>query len=319
MTLLSFRALSLTLSLCFLLSPAVLAEDTGSASRNEAFKNPTNEGTPQLKSIVWYPTKGDSKDLATAPEDGFSVLVFLHGRGGPAMVYTPLAKAFTKLGYVVVLSDTALRDAKKQVQDGKALFKALEIANNEDGSFWKEALNMKRVGLSGHSMGGGSTAHILAANPGYAAGFCFAPWQGFQSFAGNAKSIKAPIGIVHGKGDKVLNWKATGKRLYDSLSADCDRFLYLMDETVNHYNIALNIPFRSKDGDKSIYQSTEKLCVAFFEKHLNNKGEVLATLLKKDNGDKKLVKLYRGAQSAAAPAPKATQAKPARKGKARLY
>ncbi|MDF1666630.1 MAG: hypothetical protein P1V97_33080, partial [Planctomycetota bacterium] len=305
--------LALSLSAALIFGGPCVAEEYGTASRTENFDNPTSEGTKVLKSLVIYPTKTGSKLLAKAPKDGFKVLVFLHGRGGPAGVYSPLGKSFAKQGYIVVLSDTALRDPRKQVQDGKALFKALSIVNKSPGSFWQGSLNMKKVGLSGHSMGGGSTAHILADNPGYSAGFCFAPWQGSARFVGNASRIKAPIGIVHGKGDKVLRWNSTGKRLYDALSKDCDRFLYLMDESVNHYNVALNIPFRKK-SDKTIYLSTEKLCLAFFDKHLKNKSDALTSLLKEQNGDKHLVKLYRGLGQAT---PKVDQPKPKAKGKKR--
>lgn len=306
---------ALSLSAVLITSGVSVGEEYGTASRTENFANPTSEGTKVLKSLVIYPTRAGNKLLAEAPKNGFKVLVFLHGRGGPAGVYSPLGKTFAKQGYIVVLSDTALRDPVKQVQDGKALYKALAIANKSPGSFWHGALNMKKVGLSGHSMGGGSTAHILADNPGYTAGFCFAPWQGSARFVGNASRIKAPIGIVHGKGDKVLRWNSTGKRLYDSLSKDCDRFLYLMDESVNHYNVALNIPFRKK-SDKTIYLSTEKLCLAFFDKHLKDKSETLSTLLREQNGDKHLVKLYRGGGQSA---PKVDQPNPKSKAKKRLY
>lgn len=306
---------AISVSALLLIASPGTAEEYGTASRTENFNNPTSEGTKLLRSLVFYPTKPGNKLLAEAPKDGFKVLVFLHGRGGPAGVYTPLGKTFAKQGYIVVLSDTARSDALKQVQDGKALFKALSIVNKTPGSFWQGALNMKKVGLSGHSMGGGSTAHILADNPGYAAGFCFAPWQGSARFVGNANRIKAPIGIVHGKGDKVLRWNSTGKRLYDALSKDCDRFLYLMDESVNHYNVALNIPFRKK-SDKTIYLSTEKLCLAFFDMHLKNRSEALTALLKENNGDKRLVKLYRGRGKTA---PKAAPSRPKTKGKKRLY
>lgn len=307
--------LASSLAALLLFSPVCSAETYGTASRTENFPNPNSEGSKILKSLVIYPTKPGSKQLAQAPKDGFPVLVFLHGRGGPAGVYSPLGKTFAKQGYVVVLSDTALRDPLLQVQDGKGLYKALSLANKAQGSFWRGALNMKKAGLSGHSMGGGSTAHILADNPGYAAGFCFAPWQGSARFVGNANRIKAPIGIVHGKGDRVLRWNSTGKRLYDALSSDCDRFLYLLDESVNHYNVALKIPF-AKKADKSIYTGTEALCLAFFEKHLKAKGAALSSLLKKDNGDARLVKLYRGKGKAASEPKKA----PTRsRGKKRLY
>jgi dienelactone hydrolase len=305
-------------AVCFalVLAQPVYGGEYEAASRGEAFANPSKDGTRELKSIVWYPAEAGTKKLAKAPKGGFSVLVYLHGRGGPAFAYNPIGKTFAKNGFIVVLSDTALTDPRAQRFDGIGLFKALAIANKSN-PFWQGSLNMSSVGLAGHSMGGGSTAHILADNPGYKAGFCFAPWQGGRSFKANAKRITAPVGIIHGKGDRTLPWASTGKRLYDALPADCERFLYLMDGSVTHLNLAVNLPW-GKKLDKEIYGQIEKMCLAFFQKHLQGQGAALDSLLKQDNGDSRLVKLYRGAGSASPQARPKTPAK-AKSKKARLY
>jgi hypothetical protein len=60
------------------------------------------------------------------------------------------------------------------------------------------------------------------------------------------------------------------------------------------------------------------MCLAFFQKHLQGQGAALDSLLKQDNGDSRLVKLYRGAGSASPQARPKTPAK-AKSKKARLY
>ncbi len=256
--------------------------------RWERFENTTGAGSKTLGSMLVYPSQ---KRALVEKEGGWPVIVFLHGSGGFALAYTALGRELAARGYIVVLSNTAISDAELQRQDGNALFVALQASNQDEDSFWHGGLNMERVGLAGHSMGGGSTAHVLASNPGYAAGFCFAPWQGGLDFDTDCGDIEVPVGIVHGEGDTTLAWELTGKRLFDALPARIEKFLYLRDGAITHMNVALRLPFASR-VDKALFADHIELCAAFFAKHLQKDGEALKSLFANTADDDHFVELF---------------------------
>ena len=301
---LSHVALALT-CLAFGASAALAQDLLPAASRGEAFPNTTGKGTAELKATLWYPTQGPkTNDLAPGPHP---VIVFLHGRGGFAMAYAALGERLAERGYVVVLSDTARVNPTAQMRDGSALFHALRAANEAEASFWKGALDMSAAGVTGHSMGGGASAHILAENPGYKAGFCFAPWQGAKRFS-DAVAIQVPVGIIHGVNDRTLPWKSTGKALYDQLPTDCSgRFLYVLKKEATHLNIALSFPF-SSEADKAVFKTCVDLCLAFFDAHLRNSPAGLEALLTAENPLK--LELYRGETQAKPTTPTAPKRPP---------
>ena len=112
-----------------------------------------------------------------------------------------------------MLPNTGQFTAAIQRQDSIALFTILQTINASSGHFLEGALDMSRAGLTGHSMGGGNTVAVLASNPGYLAGFCFAPlYQG----SATTNQVRVPLGIVHGKGDTVLPWRQHGLPTFDN-------------------------------------------------------------------------------------------------------
>jgi len=141
-------------------------------------------------------------------------------------------------------------------------------------------------------MGGGSTAHVLAENPGYRAGFCFAPWPAKLSFADSAAKITVPMGIVHGKGDTVLPWRSTAKALYDGLGeGPARRFLYLLDGRCKHQNVARSV-FFGKRADKQVFAATSDICVAFFEEQLRGRGGATAAAFDAAEGAGRAAELW---------------------------
>jgi dienelactone hydrolase len=266
-------------------------------SRLEFFSNRTGEGSDTLRSIVWYPAAKRSRALAEAPEGGHPVIVFLHGRGGFALAYTALGRRLAARGFVVVLSDTAFTDAELQRKDGKALLETLKRVDAAEEGFWAGALNLERAGLSGHSMGGGSTAHILADNPGYRAGFAFAPWQGGLDFDG-CTAVEVPLGMVHGEGDRTLAWNKTSQALFNVLPKSAHNFLLLRNKATTHQNPAVLLPF-AKKPDREVFEASARLCGAFFRKHLLGQGEELEELLNAEAPGR--VRLFR---AKAEPAPR---------------
>ena len=276
---------------CFLaVIPFLLISPTAAmaavASRPEMLANPTSSGAKALNSVSWYPSSG-SKKLARAPKGGFPVVVFLHGIGGLAANYEGISKALGEQGYIVVQNNTAQFNGMQQRKDGAALYHALKAANSNKSSFWYKSMNMSKVALSGHSMGGGSTVDILAKNPGYKAGFCFAPVSNFA----RARNIRVPVGVVMGEGDKY-KWK-NGENLFNALPKNLKgKFFYLMNAEADHQNVIRLSRWRASKKDKEVFESSIKLSLAFFNKHLKGKGKPLVALVNHQTQERRLKNIY---------------------------
>jgi hypothetical protein len=185
--------------------------------------------------------------------------VFLHGLNVLGSGYGALGAAFAQQGWVVVLSNTARSSALTQIDDGIALHPALANANVEPNGFLRGALDMTRAAVSGHSMGASTTPSVLAADPGYRAGFSFAP-----GIAPAAGQVRVPFGIVHGTGDAVLDWQTFGLALYRNLTAVRDlRFFYVLDQDCSHGNVAGYVQLTQTD--REVFARTSRVALGFLQ------------------------------------------------------
>lgn len=272
------------LSLLLILSSPAEAAPYGFQRREQKFKNPQSRWF-RLKTVLWYPTAKNSKALAPKPKNGFPVLVFLHGFGGLADTYKDLSQELATHGYIVVQHNAARFSSWQQRRDGRALFQALKRVNSNKKSFWHGAFNMKKIALGGHSMGAGSATAILAKNPGYKAGFCFAPVAKFEA----AGQVAVPMGVIMGQGDKY-DWK-NGERLYQKLPKTLDKFFYLLNKEADHQNLVRR---RSQGrANKEVWSFSIQLCRAFLDKHLKGQDKTLDAFLETPQEPRR-VKIYRG-------------------------
>ena len=230
--------------------------------RDLAFPNPTAAGSPSLTATVYYCATAPGRDAPLQPRlGGYPVLVFLHGFAALGSFYAPLGEQLAARGYVAVLSNTAQFNAATQVADGNALLAALRVANAQAGGFLHGALDLARVGLAGHSMGGGSTVAVLRSNPGYAAGFCFAP------VAQPAAQVAVPLCIVHGSGDTVLPWQAHADAVYRSASGYRGvKALYLLNGDCNHTNVAGLLLLSQTDQD--VWARVVRVLLGFLDRYV---------------------------------------------------
>ena len=238
-----------------------------------AFPNPSSQGTGFLTARVYYPalSTGFNAPLRVLA-GGYPVIVFLHGYGGIGSFYSVLGKMFAEAGYVVVLGDTAQFSASTQVLDGSALFPALRNANNQAGNFLEGALDMSRAGVCGHSMGGGSTVNVLLHNPGYAAGFCFAP------VSASSAAVRVPLGVVHGTGDTTLAWATNGQAVYQQATNYTGmKFFYLLDNSCNHTNVA-GLSLNSQTS-LAVWDRCAAIAIGFFDRFLNDEPNGLEEIV----------------------------------------
>jgi dienelactone hydrolase len=231
--------------------------------KDVAFANTTGSGSAALAARVHYPALSAGQDAPLRPQaGGYPVVVFLHGFAALGRQYPALGDHFAARGMVTVLGDTAQFDANLQVLDGVALFRALQDANVEPGGFFAGALDMARAGVCGHSMGGGSTVNVLARDPGYRAGFCFAP-----VFPGAATgSVRAPLGVLHGTGDTIVPW-LQGQSLFAAATAyRGQKLFYLMNAQAGHLNV---VPFLLlTQVDREVWERSARVAHGFFARHL---------------------------------------------------
>lgn len=203
--------------------------------RDVAWPNTTGQGSSALNSRVYYPATSAGSNTPVLPRaGGWPVVVFLHGFATPGTSYGPLATAWAQRGYVVVLNNTATFDNVGQERDGRALYSAV-VAAAASGPF-QAAFDLSRIGLAGHSMGGGNVANILANNPGYRAGVALAP---VTPRTNNGALVQVPMGIVVGTGDTITPAGSNAQPYFNQFT-DAVPFatLHLLNNDCNHTNIA---------------------------------------------------------------------------------
>lgn len=247
------------------------------------FKNPTSTGSANLAVQVHYPATSSGKNatLKTTP-GGWPVVVFLQGFTVAASSYTRAADYVAARGYVVIINDTQSLNPDGQAADGTAQFSVVASENANTNGFFKGALDPKRVGLAGHSMGGGTTVRVLASNPGYLAGVCFAPWDLKLLFNRDypktyAPKVTVPLTIVHGQGDTTIAW-SQGKAFYDGATAYRQlKTMYLFNNNAGHSNVAGTVI--NNATDQAIFDRSMAVLVGFMDTYVKNDTTGLENVL----------------------------------------
>jgi hypothetical protein len=206
--------------------------------------------------------------MLTPPAAGYPTVVFLHGLFQVGSAYSRLGKHLARNGYVVVMNETGPLSPTLQVDDGKALYHALTLANGQSANLLEGVMDMNNVGLCGHSVGAGNTVTILASNPGFKAGFCFAP---IYPGASTTNQVTVPLGIVQGTGDLVLIWSLTGLPMFEEATNFSGlKTLYLFGFSGGHNNVPGLYVITS--SDTTVWQRSRRVMTGFFDRYL--KGDV---------------------------------------------
>ena len=231
------HAIAHWLSSLALLSSPTLAQTTYAVGvRDVTFANPTSQGSTTLPTRVLYPaTVAGSNTPLLQQSGGWPAVTFLHGFALLGSSYEALGRRWAERGFVVALGNTAQFDNLLQEDDGRAMFAALQVANATPGGPFSGGIDLGRVGLAGHSMGGGNVANVLAANPGYRCGVAIAP---VQPRGNNGALVTVPLGIIAGDGDTITPPTTTAVPYYGSLSAFSQlKLLYRLNGDASHTNL----------------------------------------------------------------------------------
>jgi len=248
-----------------------------------SFKNPTSSGSTTVKVQVHYPATSSGKNATLKTiAGGWPVVVFLQGFTNLASEYTRAGDYIAARGYVVVINDTGNLNPDLQAADGTALFSAVASENASTNGFFKGALDPKRVGLAGHSMGGGTTVRILASNPGYLAGVPLAPWDLKLLFNRDypktySPNVKVALTIVNGQGDTTVNW-SQGKAFYDLATAYKQlKTMYVFNNDGGHSNVAGTVISNTKD--QAVFDRSMSVLVGFMDAYVKSNTSGLENVL----------------------------------------
>ncbi len=216
-------------------------------------RNSTTTGEPRvLKTVVWYPaaagTANESPDAtskgvrdAALARDALPlpIILFSHGSGGTPLQSTYYTAHLASHGFVVVapphpgntLNDCfpcvdmkALADSMlNRPDDMTFVLNSMLKLNDDPSSLFYQALDGKRVGMSGHSFGGLTTLQLAGGDTSpFAAALAMAPPAG--AMMGNRRSSDIPIMIMGGGRDTTFPLKQQ-QAYFNSLDGSEPRFL----------------------------------------------------------------------------------------------
>jgi len=210
------------------------------AWREVTFVNPY-PGSPSIPCRVAYPGKTAGKDAPLDPSGGpYPVIVFGHGYGHQSVHYTQLADHLASWGFLFVAHDTHLRDRPKQIEDMTALVRIARDEHTNPKSILFGAVDVKKIGVAGHSMGGGSVAGILGGTADVQAGLLLAPSDTPQPNASPwMQTARAPYLILAGAGDTTVPPEKNAELFYQMGNANQGfRGYVLLWKGCDHYAVA---------------------------------------------------------------------------------
>ena len=237
-----------------------------------AWPNTSGAGSPTLFARVHYPSVASTTTAALQPsQNGYPVVVFLHGFGMLGNDYSRLGDVLGSEGFVAVMLNTARYSYTEMEDDARAIYDAIAVANRQSGGFFEGQLQGDRVGLLGHSMGGAVIAYVLnadptapAVSPGYSCGLALAPVNPSIAIAGTI--VQVPLGLVSGQGDTLTPPALHAAPYYHSLApSEGLKFHYQMGLSCTHMNmvgLTTNYP--------AVYDRASRIAVGFFGQFLGD-------------------------------------------------
>ena len=220
-----------------------LAQGHPVGTRTVAWPNTSGVGSHVIDATVHYPAAPDgSCPPAGEKGEGWPVVVFLHGYSQLGSDYHALGEHLAESGFVAVMIDTGQYHWPTLEADARAMFTVLTGANRAVGGPFHDRLDMSRVGLMGHSMGGGAAAYVLAddpaqglSNPGYRCGLALTPVDPGPI----ASSVHVPFGVVSGDGDLITPPLVHASPYYEALAPQSGiKFHYHLGLAADHMNVA---------------------------------------------------------------------------------
>jgi len=182
----------------------------------------------QIACEVYYPATaaGDNQPVATG---AFPVIAFGHGFLMAVSAYANWYDHLAPRGYILILPTTEGGLPPSHGDFGQDLrFVANEMlaAGATVGGTWSGHTS-GRVGIMGHSMGGGATVLAAANNPIVDCVVTLAAAETNPSAQDAAADITAPTMMLYGTSDNVTPEADHGLPMFQNLSSSCSQYIRL--------------------------------------------------------------------------------------------
>jgi predicted dienelactone hydrolase len=119
-------------------------------------------------------------------------------------------------GFVVITIDT-LSTLDQPASRGRQLLAALDYLTQR--STVRSRIDASRLGVSGHSMGGGGTLEASSSRPALQAAVPLAPWNTDKTWS----EVRVPTFIIGGQADSVASVGSHSEPFYNSLPSTLDK------------------------------------------------------------------------------------------------
>jgi len=239
-------------------------------------------GSSRIQCLVVYPGQEAKEkapmDLLGAP---YPVVVFGHGFLSDGQAQLELGRHLASWGFLFVAHDTLpLGPQTEQVKDLSALTRVIRDEHRRQGSFFFNTVDVKQVAVAGHSMGGGSTAGVLASTADVQAGLLLAPWVGITPNASDwMKQARAPYQILVGLGDSVAPAGSNASLFYQK-GATVNRYrgLTILWKGCDHFSVR-HTPSNATPDQIEAFRLCRRQMTSFLLARLQDRHEYLDVLV----------------------------------------
>jgi len=209
----------------------------------ETFSRTLPDGrTRAVVTQIWYPV---SKDAPTTPARAapriatiagpFPLIVFSHGYQGAPVNYGLLLRHLASHGFVVAGPDH--QDCRAQCgraeyaeaiavrpDDVSMVLDSMLALSAGDKPLYKGLIDLRRVGVAGHSFGGWTTLTVLQRDPRFAAGLAMAPATWITP-SPDAQQVSKPVLLMAGVLDSMVPYAMTARFFSDIPASAPDHYL----------------------------------------------------------------------------------------------
>jgi pimeloyl-ACP methyl ester carboxylesterase len=154
----------------------------------------------RLEADIYYPTLDGATDPQGAPYPG---LVFARGFLARPSMYAGNGRYLASWGYVVAIPNLPDEQAEIRASDVEHLFSCLEVLNADADSRFFEQIDVHRLGVVGHSLGGVTTLIVSARDVRIKAAVALDPvnppgvwWKGNWDHRAEGPSLTAPLAVI---------------------------------------------------------------------------------------------------------------------------
>ena len=167
---------------------------------------------------IYYPTDSSQTYGGVAIAPGYTASQSSMAWFGPRLA---------SQGFVVFTIDT-LTTSDQPGSRARQLKAALTYLTTQSGQ--KSLVDPERLGMMGHSMGGGGTLEAAAADPSLKAAIPLTPWDTTKNFSG----ITTPTLIVGAQNDSVASVRSHAEPFYESIPESTSK-AYLELRGASHF------------------------------------------------------------------------------------